>query len=341
MANLFSLTQTSITALQDLLFAIAAGSVLCGAILHNMFLSSRNTARLRLRGSIKQAMPGTNLPRVRWLALSALGILHLVCLWLQAVKISGSTFFHAFGVLGTVLAQSHYGHVWLVGFAGIAIALIPARRAMRETNTRSNPTAASMRPNRSPLLFTVIGLALYAAGQVGASHAAHAGHFSLAQSIHWVHFGATASWAGSLFAATAVLPTFACATHADRSRHLVFCERLSRISALALALALVTGLYNALWIDTHIAASLLHTPYDALLGIKLALAALALMLGAMNRIIWLPRLRSTQAMQHNGAPTTGYVTLANNLHRTLLVESMLLAATLVTAVLLAHTPFAS
>lgn len=340
MADPVLYTQTAVAAIQNLLFAFVAGSVLCDAALRDVFASSRDTARLRLRGSVKHATPGAALPRARWAALVALGVLQLLYLWLQAATMTGSTLAGAFVALGPVLGQSHYGRAWLVGLAGIVIALFAARRAMRARDAGgARQAAASARPGRLPALFIVLGLALYAAGKAGASHAADAGDFSLAEWVHWVHLGATASWAGSVFAAAAVLPTFALATRADSDRHLAFCARLSHTSAIALALVIVTGLYNAVQIGAHASAPLLDTLYGQMLGVKLALAAFALLLGGMNRMIWLPRLREAQRLHHGGtALPDGYGATAVTLKRSLSLESAALAATLVAAALLAHMP---
>jgi copper resistance protein D len=339
MANPVLWTQTGVAAIQNLLFAGVAGSVLCESALQRVFASSRDAARLRLRGSLKQSTPGTALPRARWFALGALGLLHLLYLWLQAATMSGSGLFDALRVVRLVLGQSHYGRVWLVSLVGLVIALVAARRMMRTGGVggRGRQGTAVTRPRRAATSFIVLGLALYAAGRVGASHAADAGDFSLAEWVHWIHLGATASWAGSVFAAAAVLPTFALATRADSGRHLAFCDRLSRTSAVALVLVIVTGLYNSLQIGAHATQPLLDAPYGQALGMKLGFAVFALLLGAINRTVWLPRLRDAQRMQQGGnALPDGYAAAARKLGRTLSIESLLLAITLIAAAVLAH-----
>lgn len=338
MTSSLSIMQMTIAAIQDVLFAIAAGSILCGATLATVFASSRDAARLRLRGSIKQAMPGIRLPAILWFSLCALGITQLVYLWLQAATMSGSTLSTA---LGIVLRQSHDGAAWLTGAAGIAVALAASRVQLRGSQARGGPPPGpGSAPPRWPVCITVLGLALYAAGKAAASHAADAGDFSLTQAVYCVHVGASAAWAGGVSIAAFVLPTFALQTRADGGRHLAFCERLSRAWAIALALVAFTGLYNVAWICANAPAPLAGTYYGRWLGAKLVIVAAAALLGILNRAVWLPRLRDAQRA-HGGESNTlspRYSVTAAHLGRTLWVKSALLAAALITAATLSHLP---
>jgi putative copper resistance protein D len=341
MTSSLSIMQMTIAAIQDVLFAIAAGSILCGATLATVFASSRDAARLRLRGSIKQAMPGIRLPAILWFSLCALGITQLVYLWLQAATMSGSTLSTALGMLGIVLRQSHDGAAWLTGAAGIAVALAASRVQLRGSQARGGPPPGpGNAPPRWPVRITVLGLALYAAGKAAASHAADAGDFSLTQAVYCVHVGASAAWAGGVSIAAFVLPTFALQTRADGGRHLAFCERLSRAWAIALTLVALTGLYNVAWICANAPAPLAGTYYGRWLGAKLVIVAAAALLGILNRAVWLPRLRDAQRA-HGGESNTlspRYSVTAAHLGRTLWVKSALLAAALIAAATLSHLP---
>ncbi|KAG0164547.1 hypothetical protein DFQ30_009789 [Apophysomyces sp. BC1015] len=329
MTSSLFVAQATVAAIQDLLFAIVAGSILCDVALAAVFTSSRDAARLRLRGSIKQTTPGTNLPRIQWLSLCGLAIAHLLYLWLQAAAMSGSTLGDALTMLGTVLSQSHYGAAWLIGATGVALALAASHAGAQGGQSHGNrPTTAGGAAFRVSLKLAVVGLAVYAAGKAAASHAADAGDFSITQAVHWIHIGATASWAGSVSIAAVVLPTFALSTRADGGRHLAFCERLSRTSAIALMLVVLSGLYNVAWISANASAPLAGTHYGTWLGAKLAVAALA------------ARLRDAQRVHASGgnALSQRYLATASHLRRTVVVESALLAATLVAAATLSHMP---
>ncbi|MCG1054232.1 CopD family protein [Mycetohabitans sp. B5] len=338
MTSSLSIMQMALAAIQDVLFAIAAGSILCGATLATVFASSRDAARLRLRGSIKQAMPGIRLPTIQWFSLCALAIAQVVYLWLQAATMSGSTLSAALGIM---LRQSHYGAAWLTGTAGIAVALAASRVHLRGGQARGGPPLGpGSAPPRWPMRITVLGLALYAASKAAASHAAGAGDFSLTQAVYCVHVGASAAWAGGVSIAAFVLPTFTLHTRADGGRHLAFCERLSRASAVALTLVALTGLYNVVWICANAPAPLAGTYYGRWLGAKLVIVAAVVLLRTLNRAVWLPRLRDAQHA-HGGESnrlSPRYSVTAAHLGRTLLAESALLAAALIAAATLSHLP---
>ncbi|MEJ2768499.1 CopD family protein [Mycetohabitans sp. B46] len=341
MTSSLCIMQMALAAIQDVLLAIAAGSILCSTTLATVFASSRDAARLRLRGSIKQAMPGIRLPAILWFSLCALAIAQLVSLWPQAATMSGSTLSAALGMLSIVLRQSHDGAAWLIGAAGIAVALAASRVHLRGGQARGS---SSLRPGSAPppwpIRITMLGLALYAAGKAAASHAAEAGDFSLTQAVYCVHVGASAAWAGGVIIAACVLPTFALHTRADGGRHLAFCERLSRASAIALTLVALSGLYNVAWVCANAPAPLVGTYYGRWLGAKLVIVATAALLRILNRAVWVPRLRAAQRV-HGGESNTlspRYSVTAAHLGRTLWVESALLAAALIAAATLSHLP---
>lgn len=331
MTSSLPVMQTVITAIQDLLFAVVAGSILCDAAIAAVFASSRDAARLRLRGSIKQTTPGMSLPRIRMLSLCVLAISQPFYLWLQASAMSGSTLAGTLPGLGTALAHSHYGVAWLIGAVGITLALIASRG--------SHHTSTSAAKRRQLFRLSVPGLALYAASKAAVSHAADAGDFSVTQVVHWIHLVATLGWAGSVMVAAFILPTLALGTRADGGRHLAFCERLSRTSAIALILVLFSGLYNFAWMSANLSAPLAGTRYGAWLGAKLALVCVAALLDTLSRTIWLPRLRAIQRTPcGDNALSQRYLATANHLYRAVFVESALLAAALVAAAALAHIP---
>ncbi|MDI7046789.1 CopD family protein, partial [Escherichia coli] len=81
---------------------------------------------------------------------------------------------------------------------------------------------------------------------------------------------------------------------------------------------------------------LLDTTYGRLLGIKIALVTLAAMLGALNRMVRLPRLRSARTFAANasaGRFDHAYLAIARAFDRTIALEALTLLLVLVAAVL--------
>ncbi len=152
------MTDPVIAALQDVLFALAVGSLACDAAL---------TAP---HGQLRDPVLDHRLAGVRLVSLLALMAARGIYLWLQAAAMSGLPLIDARSALPAVVTQSHFGSVWLIGLSGLLIAVFSA----------SSPAVAGRAA-------VVLGLVVYAAGQVGASHAADAGNFSIPEFVHWLH----------------------------------------------------------------------------------------------------------------------------------------------------------
>jgi putative copper resistance protein D len=190
--------QIAMAAVQNVLFATAAGSLACAV----MGKRSGMGAPATLRG---------------WQAglAIALALTALAYLWLQAAVMSGSPFAEAGPAVIAVLTESHYGVAWSVGFIGALLA-----------------TLSRLSERRGLPLFAV-GLVAWAAGKAAASHAADASDFSAREAIHVVHLCATALWAGSVIVAAAVLrrsPT----AHVAPEERATFCDELSHLATAAL-----------------------------------------------------------------------------------------------------------
>jgi putative copper export protein len=116
---------------------------------------------------------------------------------------------------------------------------------------------------------------------LGRSLQGHAGaHGMLPALIDWAHLSAAAVWAGGLVQ-LAILPTVTP----------VVASRASRMFTLALFPLVAGGIYGAV---LHVAAleQLVATPYGRVLLGKIALAAGAIALGAMNHYRHVPSLES-------------------------------------------------
>jgi putative copper resistance protein D len=303
--------QILVAAAQDMVLALAVGALACSAMLERQ-PSACPAASAALGHS----------------RLAALVLLVLACglyLWLQAAVMGGTPFSEAGPVVSAVLTQSHFGIAWSVGCAGAVLACFGGARRGR--------TAGWV---------ATAGMIVYVAGKAAASHAADAGDFTLREGIHVLHLSATALWAGSVIVAAPVLwrwnsnaavsteaTTVASAGPANR---VAFCAQLSHLATVALAVVIVTGIYNATQDTAHLTAPLLGVLYGRVLALKLVLVTLAVLLGGYNRMIYLPRLQHTAA---DGGPA--YRDAQRSFDRLLAVEAVAMVAILVVAGVLGHT----
>jgi putative copper resistance protein D len=302
--------QIVVAAAQDLLFAVAAGALACSALLVQ-------AARRGGPGRSDSRLPGTPsvLGRVR---LGALCLLVLACclyLWLEAAVMSGSTFGAAAPAVGAVLTQSHFGMAWSVGCAGAALACLGGKR---------NGHAAWW--------LAAAGMLAYVAGKAAASHAADAGDFTLREAVHVVHLGATALWAGSVIVAAPILCRWNDMANIAPAEREAFCTRLSHLATMALAVVIVTGIYNAMQDTAHLAAPLLDVLYGRMLTLKLVFVTLAVLLGGYNRMVYLPRLQSTA-----GEGGAAYYETQRRFDRLLAIEAIVMVGVLAVAAVLGHT----
>lgn len=257
-------TQIAVAAVQNVLFATAAGSLACEV----MGRRSGIGAPAALRGW----QAGLSMV----LALTALAYL-----WLQAAVMSGSPLADAGAAVIAVLTQSHYGVAWSVGFVGALLATL------------------SRLSDRRGLPLFIAGLVAWAAGKAAASHAADAGDFSAREAIHVAHLCATALWGGSVIVAAIMLRRSTTA-HATTERRAAFCGELSYLATAALVVVLVTGLYNVMQDTGQPDVRLFTMPWGRILAAKLVCVTAAVGLGGWNRLVVLPELRA-QAHQDGSA----------------------------------------
>jgi putative copper resistance protein D len=299
--------QIVVEAAQDVLFAVAVGALVC-------------TAMLARGDDTRATTSAAGLRRSRLAALGALALACVLYLWLEAAVMSDTPFSEAGPAVGAVLTQSHFGIAWSVGFAGVALACL----------------GGTCR-GRAAWWLTAVGMVVYVAGKAAASHAADAGDFTLREAVHVLHLAATALWAGSVIVAAPLLWRWGAAA-AARSAHVApgnrvrFCTCLSHLATGALAVVVVTGIYNATQDTAHLTTPLLDVLYGRVLTLKLILVTLAVLLGAYNRMIYLPRLQYTAA---GDGPTCRDA--QRSFDRLLAVEAVAMLAILVVAGVLGHT----
>lgn len=301
------IAQIVVAALQDLLFALAAGALACSALL----LPRGQLQRVDTQSPDARVSLG----RVRFGSLCILVLACCVYLQLEAAVMSGSTFVAAGSAVGAVLTQTHFGVAWSIGCVGAVLACLGSRR-----------------DSRAAWWLAAAGMLAYVAGKAAASHAADAGDFTLREAVHVVHLSATALWAGSVIVAAPVLRRWNDAASRSAEESEAFCTRLSHLATMALAVVILTGIYNAMQDTAHLTAPLLSVLYGRVLALKLVFVALAVLLGGYNRMVYLPRLHATAA--EGGA---AYRNAQRRFDRLLAVEAVAMVAVLAVAGVLGHT----
>ncbi|SAL80001.1 CopD family protein [Caballeronia telluris] len=287
-----------VAATQDVLFALAVGTLASSAMLWQQGRASLAT-----------------LAHWRWGVLCGPALACGLYLWLQAAIMSGAPPGDAGPAVVTVLTQSHFGIAWVVGFSGVVIAGLAGTRA-----------------SRPAWLIATAGVIVYASGKAAATHAADAGDFTLREAVQVIDLCPTALWAGSVIVAVCELHCRDDSSSALSARRVAFCTQLLHLATVALAVVIVTGLYNATQNMAHLGAPLLSVLYRQMLALKLAFVTLAVMLGGYNRMIYLPRLES--AMTGDGAVL---LHAQRGFDRLLAVEALAMVAVLMVAAVLAHT----
>jgi putative copper resistance protein D len=199
--------------------------------------------------------------------------------WLlyQAASMSGVALPAAFGVVPTVLTQTHVGYGWSVAFGGALVLL---------------GTALTSQPGmlRNALLW--LAVIAIAAGKASLGHAADAGVASAAIGMQTLHVLVTAVWGGLAMAAgLAVLPALGAST--ARGMLIRTATQVSNMSVVAVGLVLLSGIFNAVRGSGGSLAAIQFSTWGHVLTLKLVLVALALVLGGLNRFLALPRLRRT------------------------------------------------
>lgn len=131
---------------------------------------------------------------------------------------------------------------------------------------------------------TIISLAV---GRAGAGHAIDQGMISTAVLVDTIHVLAACTWFGVAMVCCAATYQWKTWSHAEQ---LALTRRVSRIATIALLAVGITGIFNALrMIDIDNVS--LQTPYTKLLAFKLCGVGLAVILGAYNRWVSMPRMQ--------------------------------------------------
>ncbi len=223
--------------------------------------------------------------------------------------------------MGAMLAESHFGLAWQIGMG----ALLAAALTSAVPATRQRPgTVATVN-------LLVLAVALYTRSMV--SHAAADGDLNVAIVVDWMHLCLICIWVGDVFIAGFVtLNRMVPEQAAGRAEAARYVENLSSSATFALAGILATGLFSA-WHNLGGIAGLTANPYGSVLLFKLALVALAVLLGGFNRFFVMPALLAGLREPLAGAPGP-----LRRFRLILRVEAIVLLAVLVAAAILSATP---
>ena len=199
----------------------------------------------------------------------------LAWLAVEAVRMSGLPPAQALNsaTLGTVLAETLFGRVWIVRFAlaaALGAALLVSRRRAAPDSTSAVLAGA---------LLASLAFAGHAAAERGVDRAVHLA----ADAAHLLAAGA---WLGALLPLAYVLSRAPELETAERAA-----RRFSVMGIVCVSVLVVTGTTSA-WYTVGSVPALFGTRYGALLLAKVALFAAMIALASANRLRWTPRLRT-------------------------------------------------
>jgi putative copper resistance protein D len=175
--------------------------------------------------------------------------------------------------LGTVLADTLFGRVWLLRLvlaAALGATLFPSRR-----RAALDPVNAAL----AGALLASLAFAGHAAGERGMDRVVHL-------SADAAHLLAAGAWLGALLPLAYVLARARALETAERAT-----RRFSIMGIACVGVLIVTGTISA-WYTVGSVPGLFGTGYGRVLLAKLALFAAMLALATANRMRWTPRLRA-------------------------------------------------
>ena len=234
-------------------------------------------------------------------------------------------------ILPLVIRKTQFGHIWLARMGCIVLLWMFWMAGRR-----------SARGAKVSLAMLVLGAAI-AFTRSATGHPADGGQFTFPEWLDWVHLVTASVWAGSVFAMIfGVFPSLWAARSVSPRVVAALAEQLSRVASIALAFVLASGLVSAWHYVVHV-DNLWRTIYGRILLVKLSLIGVAVLLGAANRYLHVPRIRrwagAGTAQPEPAAPsaTSDRSAALAPLARTIAVEALFLLGVLLVAALLLHT----
>lgn len=258
----------------------AATIVTTGAIFFSVFIAEPAFSKAEA-GARSPAILRAQFAWVVWIGLALAVISGFAWFVFVAQSMSDSGFAEVFseGVVWTVLLQTGFGHDWLARLilAGLLAIVLAASSQYRGRRLLADAVAVVLAGG----LAGTLALAGHAVGALGFEGFVH-------PAADCVHLVAAAAWVGMLLP-LALLPTAVARETASTAAAHAAIWRFSNVGLVTVAVLLVTGLINTLYLAGGIAA-LTETDYGRLLLIKVALFLIMVAIAAVNRQVLSPRL---------------------------------------------------
>lgn len=264
------------------------------------------------------------------LALSSVGDLIA-----RSGEMSGTAFSGVSSVLPVVLLRTHYGTVWLVRIAClILLFIVIAIKRLRDA------------PQGRYLMLVAAAVLAWTGSASG--HASDSGDLTLKELMDLVHLLAISVWGGGVIVlAFVVLPFLK--RHVDIVTVAAVTRRFSRVAGYAVVFVLITAIYN-MRVYVGESGNLWKTPYGLTVVAKMLLLYFLLLIGALNRYLSLPLLEHASGGRFVGrgivtliidrilAAARGHISgfVITLLRRIMVVEAVLMLATILCASLLKH-----
>ena len=307
---------------------LAPTRVLVATVLVNLGLAGIVGAWASVLWLRRAESPWTSNTRQRsWtalrLALAATVIADVLLLWLQAAYMGNKSMADALAVLPSMIQSTYVGHAWVGGAAALSLIFAAAGGSVTEQRA-------------ARLAGVFIGVSLFVYSRAAVSHAGDFGLASLQLLVESAHLWAISLWLGAVaIAAFAVLNRRSETTAIEQGDVAGWVQALSAAATGALLVIAGTGVLNA-WRGVGSVANLTNSAYGNTLLVKVALVAVAVVLGGLNRFRWMPRLlialRSPQGSP--ALPQQRFV-------QVLRIEAVVLFAALVAAAVLSSSPLPS
>ena len=269
---------------------ILAAATVVGGLGFRLFvwlpLSRRDELGVAARGGTLDRLVTRRLILLAGGALLILLLASLVGVGLQVAKVTGRSFFGAFGAFGDFLLNTRTGAIWLARLllplvAAMLLAPVLGAALRRDDGGRDEErTAALVAP--LPVAFGLVGGIAYLLTLSLISHAAAVPFWvALAVALDWLHLLGTAIWIGGLIGFALVIPPLR-ASGAARSLLVASIARFSRLAVASTLVLALTGTYSA-WLHVGGLDALTQTDYGRTLIAKLLLFAVLLGFGAFNQ----------------------------------------------------------
>lgn len=241
-----------------------------------------------------------------------------ILLLTRTAEMSGLSLVNGLCLVPRVLFKTHYGHVWLIRMAVVAVLCAVWLIGRRDIYT----------PRYTIYMF--LAAAVIAATRSASGHGSDAGDFSLPEISDWLHLMAASIWGGGLITLSFVVFPSIYRFTGDCRKHIAdIAARFSGLAVVALFTIIITAAYNG-WIEVGSVKALFETTYGEIIMAKIVLLLSLVVVAASNRYMSIPRVIGLSETHEGFEGTISW------LKRKVGVEAVLILALLVCTALLLH-----